>query len=106
MLGRTMKTLGLLISLALPLAVCAQSPAPQQNKYVGSEVCGTCHTSEASDFFRNPHHKSIASGKEMPEKTGCEGCHGPGGNHVAAGGGKATIRAFTEFTPTQVLNAC
>ena len=51
------------------------------------------------NFYKNPHFKSIASGKEPPEKTGCEGCHGPAQKHVAAGGGKATIpRAFSLMT--------
>ena len=43
------------------------------------------------NFYKNPHYKSIASGKEPPERTGCEGCHGPGQAHVEARGGKATI---------------
>lgn len=75
-------------------------------QYVGSAVCKTCHPDVAQNFFKNPHYKSIASGKETPEHTGCEGCHGPGGAHVAAHGGKATIRAFSNFSPQQTLNAC
>ena len=59
------------------------------------------------NFYKNPHFKSIASGKEPPEKTGCEGCHGPAQKHVAAGGGKATIpRAFSLMQPKQALDTC
>ena len=86
----------------LPLLGTAQTP----NTYVGSTPCRTCHPDVWLNFNKNPHFKSIASGKEPAEKTGCEGCHGPGGNHVAAKGGKATIRAFSEFTPDQTLSAC
>jgi DmsE family decaheme c-type cytochrome len=87
---------------ALPLLL----PAQQANHYVGSEACKTCHADVALNFYKNPHFKSVASGKEPPEKTGCEGCHGPGGDHVAAGGGKATIKAFSNFTPQQTLETC
>jgi DmsE family decaheme c-type cytochrome len=90
----------LIIAAFIPLGLFAQ------NKYVGNEVCKTCHDDVWQNFYKNPHFKSIASGRETPEHTGCEGCHGPGGNHVEAGGGKPTIRAFSEMAPNQVLNAC
>ena len=73
---------------------------------MGSQVCKTCHPDVWLNFYKNPHYKSIAAGKETPEKTGCEGCHGAGGDHVAAKGGKATIRAFSLMGPEQVLNTC
>jgi DmsE family decaheme c-type cytochrome len=57
-------------------------------------------------FYKNPHFKSVASGKEKPENTGCEGCHGPGAAHVKAGGGKATILAFSQMQPQQILDNC
>src|ERR1700749_606404 len=95
----------------LPVLLAAQAAGPAAaqtpgNRYVGSEVCKTCHADVWLNFYKNSHYKSIASGKETPEHTGCEGCHGPGGNHVAAGGGKATIRAFSSFTPPETLTAC
>jgi DmsE family decaheme c-type cytochrome len=83
----------------------AQSSPPAQ-RFIGSEQCGLCHTDIYKEFYRNPHFKSIALGKDAPEKTGCEGCHGPGSNHMSAGGGAATIRAFSQMTPTQVIDTC
>ena len=75
--------------------------------YVGSEVCRTCHSDIWANFYRNPHFKSIASGKEKPENTGCEGCHGAGSDHVAAGGGSDTIPvAFSLMPPEQILDNC
>src|SRR5258708_7410319 len=74
--------------------------------YVGSQVCKTCHPDIWSTFFKNPHYKSIASGKAAPEQTGCESCHGPGQAHVEAGGGKATIFAFSTAGPDQILDKC
>lgn len=89
-----------LFFLAAPISLAAA------NTFVGSTVCKTCHPNVWLNFSKNPHFKSIASGKESPEKTGCEGCHGAGGDHVAARGGKATIKAFSLFTPGQALDTC
>jgi DmsE family decaheme c-type cytochrome len=74
--------------------------------YVGSDACKACHAAVWNQFFRNPHYKSIASGKESPENTGCESCHGPGKAHIEAHGGKATIIAFSEVGPEKTLDAC
>ncbi len=75
--------------------------------YVGSAVCKTCHPDVWLNFYRNPHYKSIAIGKEPPERTGCEGCHGPGKAHVEARGGKATIpHAFSLMAPAQTVDTC
>jgi len=85
----------------------ATAGAPAGPDYVGSNVCKVCHADIWANFYKNPHFKSIASGKEPPDRTGCEGCHGPGGAHLDAGGGKDTIpRAFSLLTPAQTLNAC
>src|SRR3984885_2196841 len=92
--------------LFLPLLLQGQTAPKPANRYVGSDVCKTCHADVWLNFYKNPHYKSIASGKEEPAKTGCEGCHGPGGDHVAARGGKATIGAFSNFTPQQTLDTC
>src|ERR1039457_4925677 len=75
----------------------ATPPAPG---FVGSNTCKTCHADVWLNFYKNPHYRSIASGKEPPERTGCEGCHGPGKAHVEAGGGQTTIpRAFSLMPP-------
>lgn len=75
--------------------------------YVGSNVCRACHPDVYLNFYKNPHFKSVASGKEPPERTGCEGCHGPGRDHIAAGGGRNTIpRAFSLLSQRQTLDAC
>lgn len=73
---------------------------------MGGNVCKTCHPDVWLNFYKNPHYKSVASGKGPPERTGCEGCHGPAQAHVEARGGKATIRAFSVLPVKQVLDAC
>ncbi len=79
------------------------APAPQ---YVGGAVCKSCHPNVTVDFYRNPHYQSVASGKEKPEDTGCEGCHGPASDHVAARGDRTKIAAFSTMTPKRILDNC
>jgi DmsE family decaheme c-type cytochrome len=83
----------------------AAAPTAAQGGFTGSNVCRTCHPDVALQFFRNPHYKTIPSGS-APEFTGCEGCHGPGAEHVKAGGGKSTIAAFSAMAPSAVLDNC
>src|SRR5262247_1217013 len=95
------------IFLGAILLVSGAAAQTTENNYVGSNTCRTCHADRWFNFNRNPHFKSIASGKEPSEKTGCEGCHGPGKAHVEAGGGKETIpRAFSLMQPKTALDTC
>ena len=97
--------IGWLWSLASVAALGQNTPS--NPTYVGSAVCRSCHPDVWADFYKNPHYKSVASGKEAPEKTGCEGCHGPGSGHVTARGGKTTIpHAFSLMSPNQILADC
>ena len=45
--------------ILIPLALAAQtSPPATVNKFVGSEVCKTCHADVWLNFYKNPHFKS------------------------------------------------
>ena len=92
--------------LRVLVGIVALAPMGLAADYVGSQVCKTCHPDIFSTFFKNAHYKSVASGRETPENTGCEGCHGPGNAHVEAHGGKATIVAFSELSPGKILETC
>ncbi len=98
-----LRSLGCLLILS-PLLAIAQPGAG--SGYVGNNVCRTCHPDVWTTFYKNPHYKSVASGKEAPEQAGCESCHGPGKAHVEAKGGKATIVAFSELQPKAILDNC
>src|SRR4051812_41550249 len=114
--GITPVVLPFLMTLAAvaqtPPAAPAQGPATTATTataagFVGSNACRTCHADIFQPFFKNPHFKSLASGKEPPERAGCESCHGPGKAHVEARGGKTTIpNAFSLMTPKAVLEDC
>ena len=100
-----------LIFLALPTMAQPQNlaarPSAPAAGFVGSDACKTCHADVWSTFYRNPHFKSIASGEEPPERSGCESCHGGAKAHVEARGGKTTIpHAFSRMEPKQVLEDC
>jgi DmsE family decaheme c-type cytochrome len=92
-------------ALPKPLADAVTEAKP--GGFVGSSVCRTCHPDVWQNFFRNPHYKSLASGKETPDRTGCEGCHGAAKAHIEAQGGKTTIpKAFSLLTARQALDTC
>jgi DmsE family decaheme c-type cytochrome len=92
-----------LLAITLVISAVAHGETPG---YIGGSACRKCHPDVWQNFYRNPHYKSVASGKEPPERTGCEGCHGPGKKHVDAMGGKATIVAFSGLQPMGVLERC
>jgi DmsE family decaheme c-type cytochrome len=93
-----------LFALLFALPAAAQ---PGAAGFVGSEVCRTCHPDVWMNFYKNPHYKSIAAANLGPERTGCEGCHGPGKAHVEARGGKTTIpNAYSLMQPGKILDSC
>jgi DmsE family decaheme c-type cytochrome len=63
----------------------AEAPAT----YVGNEVCQACHATQFEKFSGTMMGKIfLYNARNETEKRACENCHGPGSNHVAAGGGK------------------
>ncbi len=77
-----------------------------ENAFVGMQTCDFCHPDITTTFHRNPHFRSIALENEPPERTGCEGCHGPGEQHALGGGDKSRIIRFPELQPAAVLDKC
>ncbi len=88
-----------------PLLALGQELEPGQ-QFLGNQICQGCHPQVWDDFHRNPHFKSVASGKEDQANTGCEGCHGPAGLHVIGGGDTSKILRFPQVEPAAVLDRC
>jgi DmsE family decaheme c-type cytochrome len=92
---------------ALWVVCLASAAAAVPAGYAGNDACKLCHSEIWKGFYKNPHFKSIASGKEPPDRTGCEGCHGGGEAHINEGGGRKTIpNAFSLLTPKQAAGVC
>lgn len=89
------------------LFLLAGFPALGAPAYVGSAVCRRCHPDVVASFNRNPHYKAQLQNPDAKDQGGCESCHGPASEHVAAGGGKTNLpAAFSILPPKQVLDAC
>lgn len=84
-----------------------EKPAASKDasQYVGAETCKTCHEDIYKNFETTPHWKTTLN-KKGPEWQGCEGCHGPGAEHVAAGGDKSKIFTFKDVSPKEVSKRC
>jgi DmsE family decaheme c-type cytochrome len=67
-----------------------EAPAPgKEPTFVGSEVCKACHAPQFEKFSQTRMGKVfLFNARTLREKQACESCHGPGSNHVAAGGGR------------------
>jgi DmsE family decaheme c-type cytochrome len=75
-------------------SVPASSPALDTSKYVGADTCKTCHEEIYNRWEKTPHWKTTLNKQGGNSKQGCEGCHGPGAEHVAGGGDKSKIFMF------------
>lgn len=73
-----------LVLAAFGLVWVAWLTAQEKPKYVGPEVCSTCHADVYKRWQFTSHRRTLFN--TDPAKKGCEACHGPGGDHVAAGG--------------------
>jgi DmsE family decaheme c-type cytochrome len=89
-----------------PGAAAASAPSSEASKYVGAETCKTCHEEIYNSWEKTPHWKTTLDTKARPAHQGCEGCHGPGADHVAGGGDKTKIFIFENASATEANAHC
>jgi DmsE family decaheme c-type cytochrome len=80
--------------------------AADSTGYVGAETCKTCHEDLYNNWEKTPHWKTTLDTKGGPSHQGCEGCHGPGADHVAGGGDKTKIFIFKEHSAKEIDARC
>ena len=77
-----------------------------ENKYAGAEECKTCHEEIYQRFDKSAHWKTLLNERGGPTKQGCEACHGPGREHIDAGGDKTKIFSFKTASSAAVNERC
>jgi DmsE family decaheme c-type cytochrome len=87
-----------------PAASAPAAPAPAPS-YLGAEVCESCHEAAAATYAKTPHAPALAGAERPESQRGCEACHGPGSDHMEAGGAKASIRTFARERPARERSA-
>ncbi len=85
------------------------SASAEASKYVGSDTCKGCHEDIYNAWAKTPHWKTTylkekSGGSAM--HSGCEGCHGPGAEHVEGGGDVTKIFRFEDASTKEVDARC
>lgn len=84
-----------------------QEPAKQDaSKYAGAEACQACHEEVYKKFEPTPHWKTMFDTRRGPQWQGCEACHGPGAEHIEAGGDKTKIFTFKDASAKRISQQC
>ena len=78
-----------------PVAGGTERSAPVEATVVGATVCVTCHANHAEAFSKTLMGRI---NKTQKGKFDCENCHGPGSEHVKAGGGRR-VGGIISFRP-------
>jgi DmsE family decaheme c-type cytochrome len=86
-------------------AAPAAQATPAASGYVGEDTCLTCHEDQGKGYQGTPHARAQNPRTPAAAKS-CETCHGPGQQHVDAGGGKGTIKNPTSMAPREVSELC
>lgn len=82
-----------------------QTPSPTTQNYVGMDTCATCHDDVAKRFAGSSHYRVLLN-RRVPGERDCEACHGPGAEHVSAGGDSAKIINFKKLKASEANARC
>jgi DmsE family decaheme c-type cytochrome len=74
--------------------------------FVGADTCKGCHEDKYKSWANTPHWKTALDTKGEASHQGCEGCHGPGADHVAGGGDKTKIFIFETASSKEIDARC
>jgi DmsE family decaheme c-type cytochrome len=74
-------------------------PKSNQDDYVGSESCATCHNNESAHFSITAHRKTMNDQSFPFDQRGCEACHGGAKKHVEFH--KAAAQLYEEGKPEE-----
>src|SRR5580700_1730546 len=88
-------------SASAPTAAAASA---EDSKFVGSETCKGCHEDVYNSWAKTAHWKTTLN--KEPSHQGCEGCHGPGAEHVAGGGDASKIFNPSKHSAKEVDAKC
>lgn len=79
---------------------------PSASQYVGTDTCMTCHEDVYKGMQKTPHYKALLDTKKTAGSHGCEGCHGPGADHVNGGGDVTKIISFKTLSSKEASARC
>jgi predicted CXXCH cytochrome family protein len=82
------------------------SPTPNSDAYVGSETCAACHEDQFKSVADTKHGMLEKLSGWKDKVVGCESCHGPGKEHVEAGGDVTKIVSFKNKNAKQISETC
>jgi len=99
--GAVLQTAG--ITIVAPLDV---SQSTGQDKYVGSETCAQCHDAQFKKVAGTKHGQLHTVSSWKGKVVGCESCHGPGRDHVEAGGDVTKIISFKRLDAKTASETC
>lgn len=97
------RSLVVLVALLGASALLAQEPQATGG-YAGAEACAACHEQQATALAKTSH--GVTSAATWDGATSCESCHGPGQEHVDAGGDATKIRNLQKLSPAEQSETC